>query len=230
MLGANAIGSSASVCSNSNSCNAESFGSSSGASSKPIDIVQNHGYQQCNGGGASYSSNGGGGGRQHRNGAAGMGNGYSSASSANGHTNGGGGLGGNGGSRNGKQRNKQLRRENSIKYNQTFGTSVDDPQLHEDFDFEGNLALFDKQAIWNSLEAGKKPDLVQHAMAMSAQNKQQHQQQKYRHDENILISEPAQMRQIESMFDGSQDFVTDEGLIIPTIPTFARTKIGRIIA
>uniref|UniRef100_A0A1A9WTI6 DFDF domain-containing protein n=1 Tax=Glossina brevipalpis TaxID=37001 RepID=A0A1A9WTI6_9MUSC len=117
-----------------------------------------------------------------------------------------------------KLRNKQLRRESSIKYCRTFDTSVNDPLLHEDFDFEGNLALFDKQAIWDSLNSGKKPDLVQHAV--SAQ-----QQQKFRHDENIIVGEPAEMRQIELLFEGSEDFVTDEGLIIPTIPLFVRTKI-----
>ncbi|XP_073841831.1 enhancer of mRNA-decapping protein 3 [Musca autumnalis] len=214
---------SASVCSTSNSCNAESYGSNGGSvgvdngalnCSKPIDIVPSGGSyysaQKENGGGAaSYSSvngNGTNNGRSQRN----TSNGNGSCNNTN-MTNG-------NGTRN-KQRNKQVRRENSIKHSQTFSASIDDPLLHEDFDFEGNLALFDKQAIWDSLEAGKKPDLVQHAVSASNQKK-------YRHDENILVSEPAQMRQIESLFDGgSDDFVTDEGLIIPTIPIFVRTKI-----
>lgn len=206
-LGAVGASCSASVASTSNSCNAESYGSSGAASSKPIDIVQNQGAYYANmNNGASYSS-GNGNGRTQRNG---CGNGHS--------TNNSNGIG-NGG-RSNKQRSKQLRRENSVKHSQTFGTSVDDPLLHEDFDFEGNLALFDKQAIWDSLEAGKKPDVVQHAVSA-----QQQQQKKYRHDENIIVSEPAEMRQIESMFEGSEDFVTDEGLIIPTIPMFVRSKI-----
>ncbi|XP_065360954.1 enhancer of mRNA-decapping protein 3 [Calliphora vicina] len=197
---------SASLCSTSNCCNAESC-SSSGAASKPIDIVQNKETFYTNqNNGTSYSSGNGGGqvnSRTQRTAA-----GY--ANNANGATNGNVGRS--------KQRNKQLRRENSVKHNQTFGTSMDDPLLHEDFDFEGNLALFDKQAIWDSLEAGKKPDVVQHAV--SAQ-----QQKKYRHDENVIVSEPAEMRQIESLFEGSDDFVTDEGLIIPTVPSFVRSKI-----
>ncbi|XP_058975473.1 enhancer of mRNA-decapping protein 3 [Musca domestica] len=219
---------SASVCSTSNSCNAESYGSNGGGvgiengalnCSKPIDIVPSGGSyyasqkENCGGGAASYSSGNGGvgpthNGRSQRNSSI---NGNGSCNNTNGGSNG-------NGTRN-KQRSKQVRRENSIKHSQTFSASIDDPLLHEDFDFEGNLALFDKQAIWDSLEAGKKPDLVQHAVSASNQKK-------YRHDENILVSEPAQMRQIESLFvGGSEDFVTDEGLIIPTIPVFVRTKI-----
>lgn len=211
---------SASVCSTSNSCNAESYGSSGGGtltSSKPIDIVQSGGIsyysgqkENGNGGGAaSYSSGNGNGGVN--------GNGRPMRPTANGNSCNSTNMTNGNGTRN-KQRNKQVRRENSIKHSQTFSASIDDPLLHEDFDFEGNLALFDKQAIWDSLEAGKKPDLVQHAV--SATN-----QKKYRHDENILHCEPAQMRQIESLFEGSEDFVTDEGLIIPTIPLFVRSKI-----
>ncbi|XP_061395919.1 enhancer of mRNA-decapping protein 3 [Musca vetustissima] len=218
---------SASVCSTSNSCNAESYGSNGGGvmenggalnSSKPIDIVPSGGGsyysgQKENGGGAASYSSGVGlpttNGRSQRNNATSNGNGGNCSNNTNGN--------GNGARQ--KQRNKQVRRENSIKHSQTFSASIDDPLLHEDFDFEGNLALFDKQAIWDSLEAGKKPDLVQHTVSSANQKK-------YRHDENILVSEPAQMRQIESLFDGgSEDFVTDEGLIIPTIPIFVRTKI-----
>ncbi|KAM7355309.1 enhancer of mRNA-decapping protein 3 [Cochliomyia hominivorax] len=204
---------SASLCSTSNSCNAESCSSSGATSSKPIDIVQNKGTYYSNNNnqsnGASYSSGNGGG--VH-------GNNRTQRSSNSGYANNGNGVSNGGNVGRSKQRNKQLRRENSVKHNQTFGTSVDDPLLHEDFDFEGNLALFDKQAIWDSLEAGKKPDVVQHAV--SAQ-----QQKKYRHDENVIVSEPAEMRQIESLFEGSEDFVTDEGLIIPTVPMFVRLKI-----
>lgn len=180
-------------------------------SSKPIDIIQNRPMYYADGlkeNGVAIAANGNGNGRAQR------------ASVTNGTANimGNGSLPNGNGTRNKPRNNKQVRRENSVKHNQTFGTSIDDPLLHEDFDFEGNLALFDKRAVWDALEAGKKPDVVQNAV--SAQS-----QKKYRHDENILVSEPAQMRQIESLFEGSEDFVTDEGLIIPTVPTFVRSKI-----
>lgn len=46
------------------------------------------------------------------------------------------------------------------RHEKTFGTPIDDPVLDEDFDFEKNLALFDKRAIWNKIEANQKPDVV----------------------------------------------------------------------
>lgn len=44
--------------------------------------------------------------------------------------------------------------------NITFSTPIDDPVMDEDFDFEKNLALFDKRAIWDKIDANQKPDLV----------------------------------------------------------------------
>lgn len=35
-----------------------------------------------------------------------------------------------------------------------------DPALAMDFDFESNLALFDKRALWEQMKISCKPDLV----------------------------------------------------------------------
>lgn len=51
--------------------------------------------------------------------------------------------------------------------NITFSTPVDDPVMVEDFDFEKNLALFDKQAIWDKIDANQKPDLVRFCELMA---------------------------------------------------------------
>ncbi|XP_043649549.1 enhancer of mRNA-decapping protein 3 [Drosophila teissieri] len=200
----------------------ESYCSSSGdsgeatglslGSSKPIDIVSNGDgfYKQT---AASSYGNANGNGRRNGN-ANNNGNGNGNGSYTNGNGNG-----------NGKNKRNRVRRESSMRQQQvqqTFGGEADDPLIHEDFDFEGNLALFDKQAIWDDIESTtQKPDVVRHIV-----NSHHHKpEQKYRHDENILASKPLQLRQIESMFDGSQDFVTDDGLIIPTIPAYVRNKI-----
>ncbi|KAH8319332.1 hypothetical protein KR067_004055 [Drosophila pandora] len=173
-------------------------------STRPIDIVSNGDgyYKQA----ASSYGNGNGNSKKNTNG---------HGSYTNGNING----NGNG---NGKNKRNRIRRESSMRQQQTFGSEADDPLLNEDFDFEGNLALFDKQAIWDDIESThQKPDVVRHQV-----NHHHHQpEQKYRHDENILASKPLQLRQIETMFDGSKDFVTDDGLIIPTIPAYARNKI-----
>lgn len=115
----------------------------------------------------------------------------------------------------------------------TFGTPVDDPMMDEEFDFEKNLALFDKQAIWDEIEAiQQKPDLVGQTVSSA--------KKKYRHDENVIVSEPTQYRQIEldssvasaaaaSASGGtSQEFVTDEGLVIPSIPRSTRNLIQQL--
>lgn len=53
------------------------------------------------------------------------------------------------------------KKTNQLKKNQsTFGTPVDDPVMDEEFDFEKNLALFNKQAIWDKIDANLKPDVV----------------------------------------------------------------------
>lgn len=44
------------------------------------------------------------------------------------------------------------------KNDECFG-GLEDRNIEEDFDFEKNLALFDKQAIWDKINASK-PDLV----------------------------------------------------------------------
>ncbi|KAH8303570.1 hypothetical protein KR018_003518 [Drosophila ironensis] len=200
-------------------------------SSNPIDIVSNGDggyYKQM--AAASSSSYGNANGKKNSNANANaIGNGYSNA---NGNGNGSytnGNVNGNG---NGKNKRNRVRRESSMRQQQTFGGEADDPLLHEDFDFEGNLALFDKQAIWDDIESThQKPDVVRH-LVNNQQNPHHHHhhhhhqpEQKYRHDENILAQQPLQLRQIESMFDGGKDFVTDDGLIIPTIPPYVRNKI-----
>uniref|UniRef100_A0A6B2E7C8 Enhancer of mRNA-decapping protein 3 n=1 Tax=Phlebotomus kandelakii TaxID=1109342 RepID=A0A6B2E7C8_9DIPT len=115
-----------------------------------------------------------------------------------------------------KNERKKSRRQYNSK-NETFGTPVDDPMMDEDFDFEKNLALFDKQAIWDEIDATQKPDLLRQTVPM--------QRRKYRHDENVITSEPAQLRQIEVDYNSSRDYVTAEGLIVPSIPLIVRNRV-----
>ena len=131
---------------------------------------------------------------------------------------------------NGNGNGKNGRRYQNPK--ETFGTPVNDPTMDEDFDFEKNLALFDKQAVWEKIDhqlSGSKPDLLHHQG--SGQNsygyqRQQHQSQpKYRHDENILQSAPTQYRQIVVDYNSSRDYVSDDGLIVPSIPLIVRNRI-----
>ncbi|XP_058824790.1 enhancer of mRNA-decapping protein 3 [Topomyia yanbarensis] len=110
--------------------------------------------------------------------------------------------------------------------NSAFGTPVDDPMMDQDFDFEKNLALFNKQAIFDEIDAiQQRPDLLRQTVASG--------KKKYRHDENVLASEPIQYRQIEVENSGatgsdSDEYVTDEGLVIPSIPRNTRNLVQQL--
>lgn len=47
----------------------------------------------------------------------------------------------------------------------------------------------------------------------------------YRHDENILTSKPTGYRQIKVQDRCAQEYVTDDGIIIPTISSTTRSRI-----
>ncbi|RVE52926.1 hypothetical protein evm_002403 [Chilo suppressalis] len=103
-----------------------------------------------------------------------------------------------------------------------FGDAAD-PALDRDFDFEGNLALFDKQALWERMRHAHKPDLVRQADEAGA---------KLRHDENVLggltggcnvrraIRVPDEMR-------GPLDYVTDDGVVVPSCGPALRSQLYR---
>ncbi|KAL3288298.1 hypothetical protein HHI36_002746 [Cryptolaemus montrouzieri] len=91
-------------------------------------------------------------------------------------------------------------------------------EISQDFDFEKNLALFNKQAIWDQLNSNnQKPDIIKQAEARRPT--------KYRHDENIIASGPVTYRQIQVPKQDYCEYVSDEGLIIPCISRTLRSKL-----
>ncbi|XP_069682486.1 enhancer of mRNA-decapping protein 3 isoform X2 [Periplaneta americana] len=102
----------------------------------------------------------------------------------------------------------RLRQRLSEKDEACFGTPIDNI-LDQDFDFEKNLALFNKQAVYDEINA-QRPDIVRHADASRRS-------QKYRHDENVIASTPAMYRQVVVPAPGLKEYVTDDGLVIPSI-------------
>lgn len=89
---------------------------------------------------------------------------------------------------------------------QAFGTPIDQ-SLNQDFDFEKNLALFNKEAVWEELNS-LKPDVMRQL---------DNNRGKYRHDENILVTKPTTLRQIVVPLSDEREYVTDDGLVIPSI-------------
>lgn len=110
--------------------------------------------------------------------------------------------------KNEKKKSDATRRQ-AYTNNQAFGTPVDDITMDEEFDFEKNLALFDKQAIWHEIDSTQKPDLVRQTIQTKKKN--------FRHNENVLVSKPIGYRQIKINYSSEQIFATDDGLIIPSI-------------
>lgn len=101
-----------------------------------------------------------------------------------------------------------------------FNEPVSDFILENEFDFEKNLALFDKKAVIEELNAISKPDVVR----LTDCNRR-HNPVKYRNDENVLEQEPVVYRQINIPCIVEKEFVTDSGLIVPSITRELRNHI-----
>lgn len=127
---------------------------------------------------------------------------------------------------NGGNGRKKKNMNGESRHHQTFGTPVDDAMMNEDFDFEGNLALFDKKAVWDDIESAQMRPSDKSSLRPKSAGKPK--QKTYRHDENILSNELVGLRQIETDFNSGEEFVTDQGLVIPTIPHFVRAKVQKL--
>ncbi|CAH0550316.1 unnamed protein product [Brassicogethes aeneus] len=103
----------------------------------------------------------------------------------------------------------------SWKDEECFGSPLTN-KISKEFDFEKNLALFNKQAVWDELNAHK-PDVIKHT-----ENKKP---TKYRHDENVIATLPTTYRQISVPKQDFCEYVTDDGLIIPSISSNLRRKL-----
>lgn len=83
-----------------------------------------------------------------------------------------------------------------------FGDGVDDG-LDTDFDFEGNLALFDKAAVFSEIDISERRN-----GARSRGTPQEQTPSRYRHDENILEAKPVVYRQITVPQPGAKEYCT----------------------
>ncbi|KAL0155074.1 hypothetical protein M9458_049337, partial [Cirrhinus mrigala] len=84
------------------------------------------------------------------------------------------------------------------KDDECFGDGMDDV-LDEDFDFEGNLALFDKAAVFSQIDSSRGTPGEQTPS-------------RYRHDENILEAKPVVYRQITVPQNGTKEYSTGKNL------------------
>ncbi|GAB1604723.1 enhancer of mRNA-decapping protein 3-like isoform X2, partial [Argonauta hians] len=86
----------------------------------------------------------------------------------------------------------------------------------KEFDFEKNLALFDKKAFFQEME-NSLPEILH--------NNDRKNPAKYRHDENILESGPVVLCKIKVPCYSEQEYVTDSGLNVPSISYELRSRL-----
>ncbi|XP_042571372.1 enhancer of mRNA-decapping protein 3-like [Cyprinus carpio] len=98
------------------------------------------------------------------------------------------------------------------KDDECFGDGMEDV-LDEDFDFEGNLALFDKAAVFSQIESSERRGNG----ARSRGTPGEQTPSRYRHDENILEAKPVIYRQITVPQNETKEYSTDSGLVVPSI-------------
>ena len=91
-----------------------------------------------------------------------------------------------------------------------FGDAMDDG-LDTDFDFEGNLALFDKAAVFSEIEGSDRRGNG----TRSRGTPQEQTPTRYRHDENILENKPVVYRQIKVPQAGAKEYCTGTSLHTP---------------
>ncbi|XP_059081044.1 enhancer of mRNA-decapping protein 3-like isoform X2 [Tigriopus californicus] len=124
---------------------------------------------------------------------------------------------------NGEHRVPNRRERERMRDEECF-QEINEVEMSEEFDFESNLALFDKRLVLEEISdniAANQPDVVR----LVDCNKRKP-EAKYRNDENVLMSVPAQYRPIETGEEPPPgEYVTDSGLIVPAISIELRNTL-----
>ncbi|CAN0362783.1 unnamed protein product [Lampetra planeri] len=112
-----------------------------------------------------------------------------------------------------------------------FADDLDD-LLDTEFDFEKNLALFDKAAVFQEIEmhhGGGAAQANGAAAAVRARGTPPADTQKYRHDENVLAAAaaPGEFHRIDVPQPGPKLYCTDTGMVVPSVsPALHRQLLG----
>ncbi|XP_062318464.1 enhancer of mRNA-decapping protein 3 [Osmerus eperlanus] len=93
-----------------------------------------------------------------------------------------------------------------------FGDGMEE-RLDTDFDFEGNLALFDKAAVFSQIDTSERRGNGTRSRGTPGEQTPS----RYRHDENILEAKPIVYRQIDVPQPGAKEYCTDSGLVVPSV-------------
>lgn len=108
------------------------------------------------------------------------------------------------------------------KDDECFGDDIDEiPDT--DFDFEGNLALFDKAAVFEEIET------YERRSGTRSRGTPNEKPARYRHDENILESEPIVYRRIVVPQNPHKEFCTGMFLLWTQSAAFGATHGGFVL-
>lgn len=107
-----------------------------------------------------------------------------------------------------------------------------DSIVDDEFDFEKNLALFDKRAVFDKIDRQRESagSTTPTASAAAGSSSPRPANAKYRCDENILPSRKAVYRQIlvnnpvTDVVTGCE-YVTDSGLVVPSVDPVVRNRL-----
>ena len=129
-----------------------------------------------------------------------------------------------------------------VKDEDCFG-NLNEEDFGREFDFEQNLALFDKKMVFEEIEdelsQQNQPDIVrlvdhnrrknlEDIIKYESHMEREAMEPKYRNDENVLMSRPAQYRPIETGEEFPPgEFVTDAGLAVPALSFELRTRLEK---
>ncbi|CAK1584145.1 unnamed protein product [Parnassius mnemosyne] len=137
-----------------------------------------------------------------------------------------GGVGGVGGSTPGG-RGRGTAQEKARRRNEACFGDAAEPALLDDFDFEGNLALFDKQALWEQMRNETRPDVVRGAEEAGGGGGGGGGGAQLRHDESVLGAAPAAPRALwlPDELRGPLDYRTDDGVLLPSATSALRRRL-----
>ena len=98
-----------------------------------------------------------------------------------------------------------------------FGSEADDLAINPDFNFEENLAKFDKKAVYENMLKNSGDSL---------QNGIPDVDRKMKNQQNVLECEPVSLRQIRIPLEhAGKEYSTEDGFIIPSITLALKNKL-----
>lgn len=118
-----------------------------------------------------------------------------------------------------KYSGNEVKKRTSKRIGECFSTPLDNVKI-PDFDFEKNLKLFNKEAIFEKLKGNG---------STASSKKRSSSGKNLKHDENILEQEPVSLRQIVAPLEHTgREYHTDEGVIVPSISMELKNRLIKI--